>query len=90
VDLKQFVRAWYARYVSLAAAGIDEHLSRSLFVLEHDGGFSPAASAAVERIFNHYSATRVLTQRRVSRMGSEALNSQFHSLFTEGREPAHG
>jgi exodeoxyribonuclease V alpha subunit len=72
--IEPFLDRWYAARIK--AADIDK-LSAPAFA-ETEAGFDEAARAAIERIFDHMAASRVLCFTRVLSTGSERINAGLH------------
>jgi exodeoxyribonuclease V alpha subunit len=72
--IEPFLDRWYAARIK--AADIDK-LSAAVFAATEDG-FDEAARAAIERIFDHMAASRMLCFTRVLSTGSERINAGLH------------
>ncbi|MFP4599379.1 MAG: exodeoxyribonuclease V subunit alpha [Persicimonas sp.] len=84
--LGAFVEWWYTHQV----AGLDEFRRQIVEPFSFDGErFDEAATARLERLFEHFSSFRVLTITRVFITGAERLNAAFHARHRRLLGPAH-
>ncbi len=78
VALEAFLDRWYA--ARLRSDEIDEMVGKALIEDEH--GFDEPTRVALERIFGHLAASRVLCFTRVLSTGSERINASLHRRRT--------
>ncbi len=78
--VETFLDRWYGARID--PAGIDK-LSAQVFE-ESEHGFDEAARIAIERIFNHLAASRILCFTRVLSTGSQRINAGLHRRWADG------
>jgi exodeoxyribonuclease V alpha subunit len=76
--VEAFLDQWYA--ARIASAEVEKLVAR---VFENKNGFDRPACAALDRIFDHATASRILCFTRVLATGSERINASMHRRRAE-------
>ncbi len=78
--IEPFLDRWFAARIN--AGGIGQPGQEVFEESEH--GFNDAGRAAIERIFNHLAASRILCFTRVLATGAERINAGLHRRWADG------
>jgi exodeoxyribonuclease V alpha subunit len=77
--IEPFLDRWYAARINAGSIG---HLSQQVLD-QTEQGFDAAAQGAIERVFNHLAASRILCFTRVLGTGAERINAGLHRRWAE-------
>jgi exodeoxyribonuclease V alpha subunit len=82
--MEAFLNRWYSAH--MGGKGVEKLSARVL--AENENGFDDSARAALELIFNHMAAARILCFTRVLSTGAERINASLHRRRAEAAETA--